>query len=240
MELASWLKTKDEDFPILGLESFSTFLKICSEFSEWALDDIGLANRADAYKIWLCHVKSDKVKEVKSILERYTTMKLLLHYYNINIVENNQIGLYIKLDFENNKWVISYGITNNKKLFKIGEFDYNLSTKLPESEILKYILEEIDDFNPREHLLLYKIKQDSFSFNPGYCQMSDPIIIDKQIIISTYKLGDWNNENIQSGEPERLLEIFKDWVKTQKWFSSVILTVKARKNGWVDFIVKIK
>ncbi len=240
MELAGWLKGKSEDFPILGIESLNTFLKVCSEFSEWALDDIGLANRADAYKVWICHVKQDKIKEVKGILERYASMKLLLHYYNINIVENNKIGLYIKLDWENNKWMLSYGITNNKKLFKIGEFEYNIATKLPEHTILKYIVEEIDDFNPREHLLLYKIKQDSFTFDPGYCQISDPVIINKEIIISTYNLGIWNDGVIQNGEADRLLEIFKDWVKTQKWWNNVVLVVRPRTNKWCDFILKLK
>lgn len=240
MELATWLTTDKENFPILGLETFNTFLKVCSEFSEWALDDIGLANRADAYKIWICPVKMDKIKDVKATLERYTSMKLLLHYYNINIIENQKIGLYIKLDWEETKWVLSYGITNNKKLFKVGEFDYTITTKLPEHQILKYIKDEIEDFNPREHLLLYKIKRDSFTFNPGYCQISDPIIVDKEIIISTYKLGIWNNETLQNGEAERLLDVLKEWVKTQKWWANVQLIVKPRSNGWIDFKIKLK
>ena len=163
MELANWLKDDINNFPLLGLDSFNTFLKVCNEFSKWALDDIGLANRNNAYKIWTCTIKPEQIKDIKSILERYTSMKLLLHYYNINIVENNKIALYIKLDWVENKWQMSYGITNNKKLFKIGEFEYNFSIKLPEHVILKYIIEEITDFNPREHLLLFNIQNNNES-----------------------------------------------------------------------------
>ncbi len=240
MELNSWLKQDKENFPILGQDSFETFLKICGEFAEWALDDIGLANRANVYKIWVCKIKADKIKEVKNILERYTSMKLLSHYFNVNIVENNTVALYVKLDWEQNKWQISYGITNNKKLFKVGEFDYNVNTKLPEITILKYILEEVEDFNPREHLLLYKIKQDCSKFDPGYCQISDPLLVNKEIIISTYNLGQWNDAGIEPGQPEELLNVFKEWVKTQKWWNEVHLILIPRKNKWIDFKIKLK
>ena len=91
MELASWLTSEKDKFPILGLDSFNTFLKVCSEFAEWALDDVGLANRNNAYKIWDCRIKAGQIKNVKKTIERYSSMKLLLHYYNINIVENNNI-----------------------------------------------------------------------------------------------------------------------------------------------------
>lgn len=240
MELASWLKTENEKFPILGLNSLNTFLKVCSEFSEWALDNIGLANRNNAYKIWDCRVKPEQISEVKDILERYTSMKLLLHYYNINIVENNDIALYLKLDWEQNKWVMSYGITNNKKLFKIGEFDYNINTKLPESKIIKYVLDEIDDFNPREHLKLFKIKQKVYTFNPGYCQILDPIIVNKEVVITTKNLGQWTDTDIMQGEAQKYLDVFKLWVKTMPWWSQVHLIVRPHKNKYMDFVIKLK
>lgn len=240
MELSTWLKTENDKFPLLGLESFNTFLKVCSEFSEWALDDIGLANRNNAYKIWVCKIKPEQVNDVKEILERYTSMKLLTHYYNINIVENNNIALYIKLDWEQNKWIMSYGITNNKKLFKVGEFDYNFTTELPEHKILKYVKEEITDFNPREHLLMFIIKRDLFLFDPGYCQISDPLIVNNEIVLSTYNLGQWSEHDILPGEPEKYLNIFKNWVKTQKWWNQVHLIIRPRKNKWIDFVLKLK
>jgi len=240
MELASWLQTDKANFPVLGLKSFETFLKACSEFSEWALDDIGLANRNNAYKIWVCWIKPEDITKTKEILERYTSMKLLLHYFDINIVEKNKIGLYIKLDWEENKWVFSYGITNNKKLFMVGKFDYTFTTKLPEHKILKYVIDDIDDFNPRQHLLTYKIKQDCFMFNPGYCQRTDPQVIDGEIIISTFNLGQWTDSGLVNGEAEKWIGVFKDWVKTQKWWNSVHLILRPRKNKWIDFVLKIK
>lgn len=239
MELASWLNNKEE-FPILGLNSFETFLKICKNFSEWALDDIGLANRNDAYKIWVCPVQSAKLKEVKGIIERYTSMKLLLKYYNMNIVENKNVSFYIKLDWLENKWTISYGITNNKKLFKVGEFDYSVGTKLPESEILKYVIDELDDFNPREHLLLYRIKKDASNFNPGYCAINDPILINKEVTISTHNLGIWHNGVLENGEADKYLEVLKSWVMEQKWWNLVTLIVRPKNNGIIDFILKLK
>lgn len=240
MELATWLQKDKENFPILGLESFDTFLKICSHFSEWALDDLALANRAEAYKIWVCHVKGDKIKDVKSVLERYASMKLLLYYYNINIVENNNVALYIKLDWEQNKWIFSYGITNNKKLYKVGEFDYALNVKLPENPILKYVLDQLDDFNPREHLTLYKIKQDMHGFNPGYCQILDPILNDKIITLTTMNLGNWVGGKLEQDEPMRLLDVFKEWVKEQSWWNLVTLIVRPGYNKTIDFIIKLK
>jgi len=238
--LAPWLQPSDEKFPLLGKESFETFLKICAEFSEWALDDIGLATRNDAYKVWVCPVHSDKLKNVKGIIERYSSMKLLLHHYNKNIVENGTVSLYIKLDWLENKWEMSYGITNGKKMFKVGEFPYTVSTEVPASTLMKYIKDELDDFNPREHLVLYRIKQDASSFNPGYCQITDPMLINKQVIITTFNLGVWHNGTIQGGEPERLLNVMKDWVKTQKWWNLVRLTVRPGTNGMIDFIIQIK
>lgn len=240
MELASWLKVDNENFPILGLDSFNTFLKVCSEFSEWALDDIGLANRNDAYKIWVCKIKSEQINDVKSILERYTSMTLLSHYYNINIVENNSISLYIKLDWEQNKWIMSYGITNNKKMFNVGEFDFTFTTKLPENKILKYINEDISDFNPREHLLLYKIKKDIILFNPGYCQITDPLIINKEIILTTYNLGQWIDINLAPGEAEKYLNIFQVWVSSKSWWNQVHLIIRPKQNKSIDFVIKLK
>jgi len=240
MELASWLSNK-ESFPILGLNSYDTFLKICKEFAQWALDDIGLATRNDAYKIWVCPVKISKLKEVKGIIERYSSMKLLLQYYNMNIIENKNISFYTKLDWLQNKWIISYGITNNKKLFKVGEFDYNIGTKLPESEILKYVKNELDDFNPREHLILYTIKKDSSNFNPGYCSILDPVLLNKEITITTYNLGIWNSNGLlENGESEKYLEVLKSWVKTQKWWNLVTLIVRPKQNNVIDFILKLK
>ncbi len=240
MELANWLKADKANFPILGLDSFETFLKVCSEFSEWILDDIGLANRNNAYKVWVCWIKPDDVQKIKEVIERYTSMKLLSHYYNLNIVENNKIGLYIKLDWEQNKWVFSYGITNNKKMYKVGEFDYTFNIKLPENEILKYVIDEIDDFDPRQHLLLFKIKQDCALFNPGYCQRTDPQIINKEVVISAHNLGHWNEAGLANGEAEKYVEVFKDWVKTQKWWNSVVIVLRPRKNMWMDFVLKLK
>lgn len=240
MELALWLQSDKTNFPILGLDSFSTFLKVCAEFSHWALDDIGLANRNNAYKIWMCWVKPEDVKKVKDVLERYTSMKLLSHYYDINIVERNMVGLYVKLDWEEDKWGFSYGITNNKKLFKVGEFDYTFNTKLPEHKILKYVTDEIQDFNPRQHLLLYKIKQDCTTFNPGYCQRTDPQIIENEVVISTFNLGQWSEQGLVNGESEKWIGVFKDWVKTQKWWNSVHLILRPRKDKWMDFILKLK
>lgn len=241
MELAKWLKGEDIDnFPELGKESFSTFLKICKEFSDWALDDIGLANRSNSYKVWVCKVKSEDLSKVKEILERYTSMQKLLHYYNINIVENNFIAFYIRLNWEQNKWIMSYGITNNQKLFKVGEFEYTITTKLPEQQILKYINDIISDFNPRQHLALFKIKQQMFEFNPGYCQITDPQIIDNCVIISAYNLGIWTEYGWSKGENQKYLEVFKDWVKTKPWWSIVHLIIVERKNKWVDFKLQIK
>lgn len=241
MELSSWLKTDvNTNFPILGLDSFNTFLKVCAEFSSWAVDDIGLANRNNAYKVWTCKIKSDQIKNVKSILERYTSMKLLLHYYNINIVENNQNALYIKLDWEENAWQMSYGITNNKKMYKVGQFQYTITTKLPEHEILKYITDEISDFNPREHFILFKIKQAAYEFNPGYCQIYDPLLINKEITITTHNLGLWDNDIIVAGEAEKYLQIFKDWVCTKKWADKVHLIVRPKKNKGIDFVLQLK
>jgi hypothetical protein len=242
MELASWLKSgKDENFPILGLESFETFLKVCSQFAEWALDDIGLANRNNAYKVWICWVKPEDLSKVKKALERYSSMKLLLHYYDMNIVERNKIGLYVKLDWKEEKWVLSYGITNNKQMFKVGEFDYTFTTKLPEHQILKYVTDELTDFNPRQHLLLFKIKQDAATFNPGYCQITDPQIIDKEITISTFGLGQWTTDGMVNGEAEKYVQVFKDWVKTQKWWALVHLIIRPRKiSKCCDFIIQLK
>ena len=65
MEISSWLNnTQNQKQTLLGLNSFSTFLKVCSAYAEWALDDAGLANRNSAYKIWTCRVPYEKLKDV--------------------------------------------------------------------------------------------------------------------------------------------------------------------------------
>ena len=236
---ADHLKDDRLDFPILGLEAFSTFLKVCNETSKWALDDIGLANRANVYKTWVCWIKPDEVSKLKEVVERYASMKLLKHCLDVNIVENNKIGLYIKLDYVGG-WQMSYGITNNTTLYKVGEFEYGFDTKLPEDRILKYVMDEMEDFNPREHLLMFKIRQDMVAFDPGYCKRLDPQIIDGEVVISTNGLGQWGEREIMDGEAERLLTVFKDWVKVQKWWELVKLIVRPRKNKWVDFVIQPK
>ncbi len=241
MELSNWLIGKNIDtFPLLGLESFSTFVKICGEISKWALDDIGLAGRNNTYKIWVCWQKEGGLDLLRSTVERYKSMQLLLHYININIVEGNQTGLYVKLDWVQNKWVMSYGITDNKKIYKIGEFAYNHSTKLPESEILKYVLDEISDFNSREHFILHCVRGSLNFFDPGYCQRQDPYILNKKCVMSVNGLGNWVNGVMMDDEANKWLETFKKWVATQEWWQMVKLTVKLRKESWMDFIVEIK
>jgi hypothetical protein len=240
MILADHLRDGSLDFPILGLETFETFIKICAEMSKWALDDMGLANRANVYKVWMCWIKPGEYDKLKGIVERYSSMKLLKHYLDINIVENNKIGLYIKLDYVSNQWRMSYGITNNKKLFMVGEFEYGFNTKLPKNQLLKYVLDEIQDFNPREHLALFRIKQDMATFDPGFCKRLDPQIVEKEIVVSTHGLGHWGEREILPGEAEKQLNVFKDWVKTQKWWDMVHLVVRPRKNKWLDFVIQLK
>jgi hypothetical protein len=207
--------------------------------SEWAIDDIGLSNRADVYKIWACWIKKITLQDLKKISERYQSMKLLSHYIDVNIVESNNIGLYIMLDWKN-KWVMSYGITNNKALFKVGEFDFNASIKLPESKILKYINEDIADFDSRKNFILRQIKHDMVLFDPGYCQREDAMISKDEVIVSTKGLGKWANDQLLDGEAERLLAEFKSWVKEQKWWELIYLIVRPRQRGWIDFVIQIK
>lgn len=239
MELAQWLKSTD-NFPVLNINSFATFIKVCEAVAEWALDDNGLANRNNAYKIWVCWIQTKDLEKLKEVANRYTSMKLLLHYLNQNIVENNKIGLYVKLDFINNVWMMNYGITNNKTLFKIGEFEYKVGTKLPESKIMKYILNDIEDFNPREHLLLYTIKRDFFLFDPGYCTRLDPQIIDNTVMMSTHNLGKYDNFDLVAGQAEEFMTNFKAFVINQKWWEMVHLIVKPRIGKWTDFIIQLK
>lgn len=240
--LSDWLNSKPEELKLVGLKSFDTFLKVISNFSDIILDDIGLANRNNAYKIWTTWIKPDKIKDIKEVIERYSSMKLLKHYYDINIIETKKIGLYIKLDWIENKWEMSYGITNDKKLYKVGEFEYNFTTKLPESKILKYLLDEIDDFNPREHLKLFKIKKDLALFVPGYCQILDPQIINKEIILTTYNLGQWlDNGQLVNGEADKYIKIFKDFVKNQTWWQDCHLVLRPQRAAKIiQFVIKLK
>ena len=72
MQLLDWLKGENIDtFPILGLDSFNTFIKICENVSKWALDDSGLANRSDSYKIWVCWQKESDLAKMIDLLEKY-------------------------------------------------------------------------------------------------------------------------------------------------------------------------
>lgn len=238
-KISNWLKNNDLDsFPILGYESFNSFIKVCESVSKWALDDAGLANRSDSYKIWICKIKD--ITKLKSILEKYKSMNLLSYYIDKEIVENSKISLYIKLDFVSNNWIISYGITNDKKLYKVGEFIYNISIKLISSEILKYVKDDIDDFNPREHYLLRLIKKDIYMFDPGTCQRLDPIILNNSCILSCNNLGYWNNGTMAEDEANKWLNNFKNWVSTQKWWDMVKIKVIARKDKWIDFIISNK
>lgn len=238
-KISNWLLNNDLDsFPILGYESFNSFIKVCESVSKWAVDDSGLANRADSYKIWICIVKD--VDKLKNILEKYKSLNLLNHYLNKEIVENSKISLYIKLDYLSNKWMLSYGITNDKKLYKIGEFEYNISIKLPTSEILKYVKDDIEDFDPRKNYLLRLIKKDFYSFDPGTCQRLDPVIISGECVLSCNNLGIWDNNTMSETEANKWLEIFKSWVGGQKWWDMVKLKVKARRDKWIDFSVQTK
>lgn len=239
MKLANWFKDKEQDLPLLGIESFKTFIEVCNNFAKWALDDVSMSTQFDKYKIWTCPVLAKDIKKVKDVVERYTSMKKLLWYYNNVIVENKPIIFYMSLDFINNKWNFEYGISNGFKLFKVGEFEYTIDTKLPEHEIVKYVSVELDDFNIREHLLLYKIRKDFTTFNPGYCQIMSPVISDKTVILKTQNLGQWHNNKPAYGEKERLLEIFKEWAINYKWSNSVILIIRPSYSNSIDFIIKL-
>lgn len=241
MELAKWMKTNVDELPLLGIESFKTFLKISSIFSKWALDDISLSIKTDKYKIWTCPVKSTDITKIKGVLERYSSMKKLLKYYNDSIVENKNISFFMSLNYINNNWNFEYGINNGDKLYVIGEFNYTLNTKLPESELIKYVSSELEDFNSREHLLLYKLRKDMTCFNPGYCQITEPIIMDKTIIMTVYNLGIWNdNDILETGEKEKYLDIFKSWCLDYKWSSLVTIIVRPKIKKSIDFIIKLK
>lgn len=240
MNISNWLQNKDiKSFPLLGFDSFHSFIKLCESCSKWALDDIGLANRSNTYKIWVSWIKD--IKLLKQNVDKYKSLNLLAHYLNIEIVENNQIGLYICLDWIQNKWQMSYGITNNKKLYKIGEFIYTVNLELPSSSILKYVKDDIFEFNPRTNYLLRLIKSDMYLFDPGYCQRQDPYITNNKCILTCQGLGEWSENNtMNEDEAYKWLDIFKVWVSSMSWWKDVKLTTKIRKEGFIDFIIEIK
>lgn len=241
MKLSKWLSSSSTELPMLGKESFNTFLKVCSHFAKWALDDISLATKNDKYKIWSCPVKSGDIKKVKAILERYTSMKKILKHYNESVVENKPIIFFMSLNYINNKWNFEYGLCNGNDLFIAGEFEYTMTTNLPKNEIVKYISSELKDFNSREHLLLYKMRKDLVTFNPGYCQITEPIILNRTIILTVYNLGLWNdNGELENGEKETYLEMFLNWAKPYKWAPLVTLIVRPKIKNSIDFIIKLK
>ena len=242
--ISNHLKDNTE-YKFLGLNSFETFLNICSQITEHAIDDVSLANKADAYKIYICYVQKVNLPTLKSIIERYDSMELLLHYLNINIAENNTIGLYIKLNYTN-KWQISYGITDCTKLYKVGEFDFNLTTNLPNSSVLKYLKDIIDDFDARKHLLVYTIKRNMQFFSPGACQKYDVDVYYSydtiKIVVPVKNLGsyvDYGFGNIrwQDGEIEKYMQIFNDYVIQFKWASMIKIKIDQKSNKFTDFII---
>lgn len=239
INLANWIK-EDGKWPLLGIESFSTFLKVCAEIDKWAIDDIGLANRADIYKIWTLWQPESNIQKLQTIIEKYPSMQSLLHHIRVNLTEKNKIGLYISLDWKSDQWIMSYGLTNNKELYVIGQFKYSPATRLPENEILKWINEDLNEFNPRQHYALRTIKSSLVLFNPGPCKREDPLIEDGQVLLSIKDLGHWENGELINGEDEKILIQFRNWVSTQKWWTEVKLILKPRNNNWIDFIIKLK
>lgn len=239
IKINNWLKGEDIDtFPILGYDTFNTFIKLCETIKSSLLLDNGLSNRSESFKIWVSWNRDKSYNEILSIIDRYKSMKLMSHYLKLNILENDQIGFYIKLNFENKNWNINYGITNNKKLYKIGEFIWNITVKMPDNEILKYFKSEIDDFNPRQQYLLFLVKKTIYKFNPGVCVRLDPYLLNNECIVSCQNLI-IKTDNIEN-EANIWLNIFKNWVSEQEWWNNVILKVKIRKDNWIDFIIITK
>ena len=239
MNIANWLQSKDiNTFPLLELDGFKTFIKLCEIVSNNALDDSGLANRSNSYKIWVCWIK-DNTKFINEI-DKYKSMNLLKHYLEVSVIETGTLGLYIKLDYIENKWKMSYGLTDNKKLYKIGEFDYTINLKIEANSIMKYINEEIGEFDPRNHYILRLVKHSIITFNPGYCQRQDAYINNNQVILTCQGLGNWINNTLANDEANRLLGILRIWVSKQEWWNLVKIQCIVKKNGYIDFIIEPK
>jgi len=238
INLANWIADNGE-WPLLGIESFSTFLKVCGTVNKWAIDDIGLANRANIYKIWTLWQPESNIEKLETEVEKWPSMQSLQHHIRVNLTDKAKIGLYIALDWKDG-WIMSYGLTNNKALYAIGQFRYTPVTKLPESEIIKWINEDLSDFNPRDHYALMNIKQSLILFDPGPCKREDPIIDKREVVVSVKNLGNWNNDQLQSGQAEIILEKFRTWVATMKWWTETKIAIRPRTGGWIDFIIRLK
>ena len=225
----------------VGRLSFDSFLEAC-EGLKTVLDDTGMAAHADRYKVYIAW--ADDKEKFASAIKGKSSLELGAFHLDNNIVTDAKCAAYFSL-YMTDRWLMEYGITDGKKLFMVGrfEFDQSVFVDLPGSQLLAQFKSWFDTMDMREHTVLNSVRRDMRTLYIGPCTQSPVEVYDGEVSLMCMGLGSWNRENgilvLDDGEPQRIFDEFKKWASDKKWAEHCTLSLKPWKDGRVQLSVKL-
>lgn len=174
---------------------------------------------------------------VKGVFDRFRSLSVYLDLIDYG---KNETNLYfgIKCNGE-----LEYGISYENRI-PIGSF------KLTNS-VIKWInnldaksafslKKELVNLNNSDITTLGNIKNDMFSYNPGFYENKmKPVLKDRILSFGYSAIGKWDNGKLDEGEFINLKNNFTTWVVSKKWSDKVLISLKPG-SYWLYFHIKLK
>lgn len=231
--------------PLVGRESFDTFLQIAEQLTKHAVDDLSLSVQNDRLKTYVCWIKPEEGPTLTKLLSRYASMKLAVMWLEKAFTDSMRKGLYYSLQLlPGGDWQVQYGLTDGSNLYVIGQFALDMAAqKFPVSAVTKHFIEDMTPWDPKALALLDAVRKDIKSFDPGPCSLPDAQVVDNTVTQPCHMLGTWNKGQTlewAEGEAEKYLKVYQQWVRSKSWWQEVELVLRIVGNGWVYFVVKPK
>lgn len=243
MKIKTHLQTNNTP-PMVGRESFDTFLQVAEALCSYAVDDLSLSVQNDRLKTYVCWVDAADAPKMDKLVARYKSMALAELWLNKAFTESARRGLYYSLgQLPGGGWQLQYGLTDGTNLYVVGQFGFDADLQLPVSSVTKHFRHEMLPFSPKTYSLLNMVRQAMKTFAPGQCSLGEPQVVDRSVVVSAHMLGVWERGQTlvwADGEAEKHLLVFQKAVREMAWWDKVELVLKVVGNGHVAFIVKPK
>jgi hypothetical protein len=241
MKIKSHLKLSSTP-PLVGRESFDTFLQVAEALCSYAVDDLSLSVQNDRLKCYVCWVDPKDADRLDKLLARYASMRLAAVWVEKAFTESVRRGLYYSLgQLDGGDWQLQYGLTDGQDLYVVGQFAFDADLQVPVSSVTKHFRQELLPFSPKTYSLLNLARKGMKAFSPGPCSLGEPQVVDGSVIIQAHMLGVWDRDQTlvwAKGEPEKYVRAFQEFVAAQPWGDKVELVLKVIGNGYAAFIVK--
>lgn len=218
-----------------GKGAFTSFLKVMTALGQ---KDV-VCDFENCSEDFLLYYPSTPIETAttKAVLGRY---KSLARFVEDVDYTQNELRLYFAITCDGE---LEYGAVADERS-RFGGFKLTGSSiKWINSLDLKSafsLKKELVNLSDKDIRLIGKIKKDMSVYNPGYNEgTSAPTLTDRVISFGYKGVGKWDNGKLDEGEFQNLKSNFVNWVMTQKWGGSVLVSIKPL-SYWLYIHIKLK